>query len=489
MKQLATIGIVVLLLIGTAVFFSMNKTDDTKPVVTTPDQPKDGSTNPKDGPTPITKGESAGTLTLKSALSHGYLLPGTKDVYTSIDVEAVDQDAKKRPPLNLAVVIDRSGSMSGQKMSSAKAAAKELLSRLGDEDRFAVVSYSGDARVDYSSQRITPNNRQEMIRAIDRIRPRGATNISDGFNAAQRQVRKWAGIGGVNRIILISDGRPTSGLKDNRLIDIAKYARNEGTSVSTIGVGLDYNENIMTGMAKQGAGNYYFVDQPHQIHAFLSQEIAGLTSIVARKTNLVVKLAEGVQLAQLRGFPHTRNGDILTVDMGEFAKNERKNLLLQLNTTSATPGLKPIVDLSLSYQDELNEKPAVQMVALSSVVTDDAALSNTEQNVEVVERLQAVEIAAEVEEAMNLWDRGDSEKAASVLQRSKNKIKERSREFKFKDSKKYDAAAADLSKLEAQVKSIPASEPKAKRRRKKAKTKGFGVTRGGADNDLPSYAE
>ncbi len=458
MKQLATIGTVVLILLGAALYFGSQKKDvlvTPQPVV--PVTPV--VTSPSDPNMPVTHAAADGTLRLRTAISNGYLLQGgVHDVYAAIDVEAVKHAGGERPPVNLAVVIDRSGSMSGDKIEHAKAAARRLVNVLGDRDRVAVVSYGSDVSVDFYSQPVNDSTRASLFRAINSIAIGGGTNLSGGFQRGYSEVSKWKSPETINRVILMSDGHANIGITNHaQLTALSTNALSSKVSVSTIGVGLDYNEDLMANMANEGAGNYYFVDRSETIVAIFDKELQGLASTVARNTAIVLKLGEGVTVGEIHGFASQVSGNQVYVSLAEFASEEKKNILLKLKVDGSKLGDRPIIETSMSYDDMVNDKPGHHAQALKSVVTTDNSKLNQMVNVDVVARVQQVEVAKTMQDAMNMYDRGESEQAAQRLGEAQQQMRENRGKYDFKNSGRYDAADKEMDEMKSQIQAAPAA--------------------------------
>src|SRR5512141_532049 len=195
-----------------------------------------------------------GSIRMQARLAHPYSASGQSDVFVTADLKGVDVPGSQRAPVNLAVLIDRSGSMSGQKLQDAKTAARHLVNQLQDSDRLAIIHYGSDVRT-FPATMATPENRDRMLRYIDNIFDEGGTNIGDGLSAGRDQLLGAIRELKVNRIILISDGQPTEGMTDpSDLQNVVREIRTNGVSVSSIGVGTDFNEDLMQSFAEIGAG-------------------------------------------------------------------------------------------------------------------------------------------------------------------------------------------------------------------------------------------
>ena len=227
------------------------------------------------------------------------------------------------------------------------------------------------------------SNRQLLINSINKIQIGGGTNLSGGFKRGFNEISRWKNADAVNRVILMSDGHANIGMTSQpELVDLSKNALTTQVSVTTMGVGLDYNEDLMTKMANEGAGNYYFVDQSNQIVSYFEKELKGLASTVARNTSVVLTLEEGVELAELYGFAHQKSGNKVYISLAEFFSGQEKNVLMKLKADPGAVGEKPIYSVEMNYDDVVQDKPDHKKLALKSVTTTNQEEVDRGTNVE-----------------------------------------------------------------------------------------------------------
>ena len=213
-----------------------------------------------------TSGE--GALVLEGKLSGAYMQTGPSEAFAVLEVKARQPQNQHRVPVNVALVIDRSGSMRGQKLDDAKKAAREFVQRMTDVDRLALVHYGTDVTT-FPSTLATAEARTQMLAFVDGIQDEGSTNISGGMEAAARELRPYVDQFRVSRVILLSDGQPTAGLvREEELTGLARQLRSTGIAVSALGVGEDFNENLMQGVADQGGGFSGFLNSSQLAEVF-----------------------------------------------------------------------------------------------------------------------------------------------------------------------------------------------------------------------------
>lgn len=327
-----------------------------------------------------------------------------------------------RIPLNISIVVDRSSSMQGVKMGYAKRAAKNIIDQLKAEDVVSIVVY--DSYVDTIQPPVNVIEKEKIKAKIDGIVPQASTNLWGGTEQGYQFVKRNFKQGYVNRVLLISDGLANVGLTDSTLIrsKVQKYKDDEGVSISTFGVGLDYNETLMTDMAETGAGNYYFIDAPGKMTAIFNNELRGLLSVAAQNAELRITLPKGITVDKCYPLKFQQAGDEIIVKLRDLSSEDTRATLFSFQIDDgAKDVLKFISTLSYSDVTDGQIKLLTNENLLSPAKNVDAFL--THFNKQVIEQTILYTANENLEIAMNLMEKGEYIEARKYLGSNSNYLK------------------------------------------------------------------
>jgi len=253
-----------------------------------------------------------------------------------VEIAAPAATAQPRPPLSVAIVIDRSKSMSGEPLERAKAAAARLVQRLDAGDAFAVIAYSDNDATIAPMQRAAPAHKLAALRAIAELAVDNGTCISCGLAAGGEWLGRTPLPGGVRRMVLLSDGYANLGLRDrDDLVQLAAETAARGASITAVGVGLDFDEQTMMRIAEVGRGNYYYVADAGRLDAAFDREVAGLADTVATDVRLTVQAAPGVQIEAALGHAMVAAGGEVQIPIADLAAGERRKIVLRVSGAPA----------------------------------------------------------------------------------------------------------------------------------------------------------
>lgn len=352
--------------------------------------------------------------------SNDYVLSdGQLPLYVQVTIEtASDLIVEDRGPVNIAIIVDRSGSMRGEKLENAKLAARQLVRQLADGDRVALVSYSSGSFVNVPSTTLTAHSRRVLGRAIDQLTASGGTDLSGGLLAGVGEVRRGISSEHLNRVLLLSDGRANRGITDPRRLDqIASRLRGEGISVTTMGLGVDYNEDLMSGLAIAGGGNYYFVERARELAGIFDREMATLASTVTRDMILYLDLPRDVRLQELHGYRWERRGDQLAVHLNSISAGQKRRVLMSLDVPPRAGGQHVVANGRIEYRHEVEKRNRVHTLAPVTVsYTSDRSRVARSLRRKVVEKIELVRNARVREHVISRLDAGDKAGAQRLLQ-------------------------------------------------------------------------
>jgi Ca-activated chloride channel family protein len=290
------------------------------------------------------------------------------DVHAMLELTFPEAPADaERPPLNIALVLDRSGSMTGEKLHVTKACAKHLVRRLRADDQIAVVSFDDQVRLETS---LAPVDADEVCAAIDDIEPNGATNLSGGWLKGVEELRR-AEVGARRALVLLTDGQANHGVTEaKRLVAMTSGAKSmEGTSTTTIGFGDGFDEDLLAAMADAGGGNAHYAPTPEAAPAIFAQEFEGLSTTVAQNVSVELRPSPAVEmLGVLNDYPTVPVVGGVQVELGDGWGGERRRLVFSFHVP-AVAGLGPasIAEVVVRWTD-VTGAPALHELTIPVVV-------------------------------------------------------------------------------------------------------------------------
>jgi Ca-activated chloride channel homolog len=346
------------------------------------------------------------------------LIPGPGEGTLQIQVIAPElPPSADRRKLNLAVVIDRSGSMAdARKLEYVKAAVHQLVDRMGPDDVLALVAYDHQVQVPWPACRID-GNRETIHRIVSSLYPGGRTFLSGGMEEGYRQARAMRGRGTVSRVILLSDGLANVGVTSRgALRERASMMSEQGVSISTFGVGFDFDEELLAMTAAGGGGNYEYLGDPERIAAGLDREFRTASRIAASEVEIIIRLRPDCRFGTVLGREWRQEGDAYIIRLGDLSAGERRTVFAGLNVGGDSPGRREVGEVALRYLDPATSKrvtAAARSVSLELV--RDEALYKEGYDSAIQERKAVTQSGVLVQEAARLADQGKKEKAQELL--------------------------------------------------------------------------
>ncbi|MBF0188902.1 MAG: VWA domain-containing protein [Magnetococcales bacterium] len=387
-----------------------------------------------------------------------------KPYYVLIEFDVVPEEQvsdSARPPINLGLVLDRSGSMRGQgKMGYLKKAARAVVDRLTANDRITIVEYDDRVTLLWPS---SPVEAKSLIkRRIDSLQPRGSTNLHGGLMQGIREVSSHYDMEAVNRVLLLSDGLANKGVTQPHHIYRDVHDTSKGkVSVTALGLGLDYNEDLMQGIAENGRGNYYFVESPTQVARIFREELSALSQTVAKDVKGIFQTSDAVTGVHVYGYRASTDGTRTEIPLEDFYAGENRSLLLKLEIDPRSAGRKKLGSFTLLFQDARNEGAPVT-VRQDLWVTASASAQEVEESVKNTVLADALTIDADErhEKYVRQFEKGEREAAKANIRKLNQELAVQNTRLKsVKLGKKLEALSMEDDEMD-RVSSAPASEMK-----------------------------
>jgi len=310
-----------------------------------------------------------GIVTLSGALTQEKIYAGGDGAAAIVLTMSADKIATGEATaqhVDMVIVLDRSGSMDGEKLENARKAVLNLVSELSPSDRFALVTYSDDAQVVSGLAAVTPESRGPLCDRVRNIQASGGTNLGRGLEEGIRILKSAPRTGNLGRIVLISDGLANQGITGpDALGAMAAMATEHRFSVTTVGVGYDFNEQLMTLLADRGAGTYYFLENPAAFASVFRNECTRTRAVAASGIRVRIPESGGIRVADAGGYPVMREPGYAVICPGDLGSGETRKLFLNLKVPTGRVATYTISGIGLEYR--FREEP--HAVTLSTPFT------------------------------------------------------------------------------------------------------------------------
>lgn len=367
-------------------------------------------------PAPIACSADISSPIINGKLASKKILVGDReqDIAITITMPRI-LDEKTRPPLSLAIVIDRSGSMEGTPLANAKAAAQKLVDSLDDSDAFTVVTYSSDVETVVPMTRASSSTKAAARQAINAIYDDGNTCISCGLSQGAAELATSPITHGIKRMVLISDGQANAGLADrNELAQLATDTSARGVSISTVGVGLDFDELTMARLADVGHGHYYFVEDTAQLSTMFASELASMTATVAADVRLDVS---GANITDVYGYSFARGREDVVIPLADMRAGETRKVVVHAVIPEGTTGTFEVAKLHLDWRDVSSGQPmdaTTNVIATTTTNAQDAAATIDRSAVSAIETARTARV---LEDAAKTYETQGAAAAQQVIDR------------------------------------------------------------------------
>jgi len=279
-------------------------------------------------------------------------------------------------PVDMVIVLDRSGSMAGKKIMDAKNAVRGLLEKLSDRDRFALVTYSNFVQSDDNLAFVTSENRERCLCEIDAVSAGGGTNLGAGLIKGIDILSKAAEKERIGKVILVSDGKANQGITDpDQLAAMAKTRHGLEYAVTTVGVGKGFNEQLMASIADTGRGTYYYLENPENFLAVFTEEFKSTRAVAASSFFIHVPLPNGVEVISASGYPVKTEENMAVISPGDLLSGQTKTIYISMRAKNSLKDDFSIKNISASYTHNGKALNSACPGAFGVTITDKSSLA------------------------------------------------------------------------------------------------------------------
>lgn len=322
---------------------------------------------------------------LDGAVSNTHVLadaPG--ELLVRLRISSNQLAAGDRPPINLALVIDSSGSMEGEPIANARRAAADVVDKLRDGDRLSVIAFSSEGQVIVESSELSSLRRASVLARINEIEARGTTSMTAGIDLGLAELHKHQKPDRINRMVLLSDGIPN---QPGAVEAAVARAKQMAIPVTALGFGLDFDESLLTRVAQTTGGSFHYIEDPEKVAAVFVEEVSRMQRVIAQ--NMVVSLTPGpgLAIAEVYGAEIGRAGAAASVALGDISQGESRELIVRLTTSGRRDGAAvELLDALLSFDDAVAGAGKLQRklyLSARSTADADEVAAGANQDVEL----------------------------------------------------------------------------------------------------------
>jgi Ca-activated chloride channel family protein len=325
-----------------------------------------------------------------------------------------------RAPVALALVLDKSGSMEGRPMEQLKIAVKYLVDKLTPADLLTIVTFGEESEIVMPLRRVV--NVELIKEHVDRIRPRGTTNLWAGMTDAIRELTSSHSPHHLKRMLLLTDGEANEGITDYQsIITEVRARRLAGVSYSTLGMGVEYNEELMMAIAKNTGGNYHFIEHPDEIPKVFERELGSLFGTVGAEARLTLRVRKGARVARVYGFEHEARDGAAVIELPALEAGKMQAVLVEMMMEPHPPARFKKLDTELSYLPFGQTERVSQRASAVFEFTVDKDKVRAHENDDVRRALAMRDVVAQLARASEVA-RTDAQTATMIVSQAETQL-------------------------------------------------------------------
>lgn len=330
-----------------------------------------------------------------------------QSLHLLMDIKPAPSQTFERTPINLSLVIDRSGSMMGEKIDHVKKAVGHVLDHLGPDDFISLVLFNERSLVALPAQHI--QDAGPLKARVDALKAEGGTSMSKGMQDGLNELKKHTGPTRISRMLLLTDGQTWEDEEDCK--HLASEAKLNDIAVTALGVGEDWNETLLDAIARNSTGRADYIDTPDKIVTLFQDEVRQLQEVVVQGVKVSLRLSKGIEprriyrvIPDIIDLSHTALSDRdVIVDVGALDKQHGQSLLIELTMPARPAGRYRIAQAEIAYMIP-GATPANETARSDIVIalSDDHTQTNQQAGhvMNIIERVKAYQLQAEAKEAM-----------------------------------------------------------------------------------------
>ncbi len=379
------------------------------------------------------------------------------EIRVRLRIDAGKLAHSKRPPINVVLVMDSSGSMEGKAIEDARAAALTLVEGLAEGDHFSIVTFDSLAHVLVPSTTIDAASQSSIREHIQKMAARGTTDLAGGLAAGLAEVQRGFLGNGVNRLVLLSDGVPND---ESTIPNLSQQAAAMGVSITALGLGLEYNETLLASLAQQTGGKFHFIEDSARVAAVFSDEVLRLERVVARNLSLSLLPGPGVTIEGVlghNGAPINNRG--LQLGLGDLGEGSHRDLIVRLRVSPHRDGAAlELMDAVLGFQDAVVGAGALERrVFVAARTSNDPAQISASRDPEIERQIARALIDTATVDAIALARSGQLAAANTLIDRAEPEARHAAKQF---DDAELRSQADGLVKLRKALPTLgPAPQP------------------------------
>jgi len=367
---------------------------------------------------PTTEPEDPELVVFEGEVDNTFVLAGEpSQVVTHLRVTTRPLEGASRPSINLALVVDTSGSMTGAPIDDARRASLALLDALGPDDRLTVVAFHSETEVLLPSTLLGGADLGALRGQIARMEARGTTDLAGGLRTGLEELVRHFEPQGINRLVLLSDGVPND---PSPILPLAQAAGERGVRITALGLGLEYDETLLGQIAQLSNGRFHFVDDSARVAGVFRDEVLRFERLLARDLVLELRPGPGVTIDGVVGQPIATAGGGVQIALGDLSEGEERDVIVSLRAEPRRPGTTlELMDAVLRFRDAVADAgPLERRVFVGARATEVASEIEAGRNAGVERTAERMRAAVTTVQAIERARAGDVESARLILDRA-----------------------------------------------------------------------